>query len=188
MTRRLGMVLIAASTVGMLLASASESQAWGRRHRGNGSCGSWGGNGSGGSFGGLFSRARNGSHGGWGSNGGCGSHGGWGSNGGHGSHGGMYANGGGSHGGAYGQPVEVHAAGGQDGEVRFYGDRLESTPAPAPIVEDQNGSADGVTERPDSGTERQPAPEPPAAPAPLEPNPQDQSPPPPGGADAGAST
>jgi hypothetical protein len=168
MTRRIGLTLIALAAVGVTLASATESQAWGRRHRGNGSCGSWGGNGSnGGSFGGLFSRWRNGSHGGWGSNGGrgshggwghhngCGSHGGWGSNGGHGSHGG-------SHGGQghveYGTPSEARPADRPEGDVRYYGERLDSTsptPAPAPIMEDPNRA----------GTDQETV-EPPSVPAP----------------------
>ena len=175
MTRQLGFTLIALAAVGVTLASATESQAWGRRNRGNGSCGSWGGNG--GSAGGLFSRWRNGSQGGWGSNGGrgshggwghngCGSHGGWGSNGGHGSHGGY------SHGGQvhveYGTPSEVRASRGPEGDVRYYGERLESTPtmpAPEPVMEDPNRTDGAASQRLDAGADRD-ATEPPNVPAP----------------------
>jgi hypothetical protein len=154
MSRRIGMVLIAMGALAVTFASASESEALGRRNRGNGSCGSWGGNGSWGSngshgsFGGRFARWRNGSHGSWGSNGGCGSHGGWGSNGSHGSHGGS-GNGGATSNGAeagsayYGAPTDVRAATSeQQHEVR-YGETTESTPAaaaPPATVEGQDRS------------------------------------------------
>jgi hypothetical protein len=143
MTRWIGTVLIAIGAVTVTLAIATESEAWGRR--GGGSCGSHGGwsnggsRGGGGSFGGLFSRWRNGR-----SNGSCGSHGGWYDNG-HGSHGGRhYSNGCGSHGGAYyGESVGVRSADGTPGEVRYYGDRVDSTApmaAPAPIMENEGGA------------------------------------------------
>jgi hypothetical protein len=140
MTRWIGTLLIAIGALSVSLADATESQARGRRGCGsNGGGGSWGNGGSrggGGSFGGLFSRSRNGSHGGWGSNGGCGSHGGWGSNGGR-----FHSNGCGSHGGAYhGEAVEVHSGYRGDGEVRYYGERVESTApmaAPAPVMENE---------------------------------------------------
>jgi hypothetical protein len=151
MTRWIGTVLIAIGAVSVTLASANQSEAWGRR--GGGSCGShggWGNGGSrggGGSFGGLFSRWRNG-----GSNGGGGSHGGWHDNG-CGSHGGRhYSNGCGSHGGTYhGESGEVRAAdSGVEGEVRYYGERVESaTPmaAPAPIMDNEEQGRDADANR-----------------------------------------
>jgi hypothetical protein len=141
MTRWIGTVLIAIGALSVTLASATESQAFGRRggcgsHGGGGSWGNGGSRGGGGSFGGLFSRWRNGSHGGRGSHGGCGSNGGWGSNGGH-----YHSNGCGSHGGTYhGEAVEVQSASRGNGEVRYYGERVESTApiaAPAPIMENE---------------------------------------------------
>jgi hypothetical protein len=134
MTRWIGTLLIAIGALSATLASATESQAWGRRGCGsNGGGGSWGNGGSrggGGSFGGLFSRSRNGSHGR------CGSHGGWGSNGGR-----HHSNGCGSHGGGYhGEAVEVHSAYGGEGEVRYYGERVDSVApmaAPAPVMENE---------------------------------------------------
>jgi hypothetical protein len=152
MTRWIGTLLIAIGALSVSLASATESQAWGRR-----GCGS---NGGGGSWGNGGSRGGGGSFGGGGSNGGCGSHGGWGSNGGH-YH--SHSNGCGSHGGAYhGDAVEVHSGYRGDGEVRYYGERVESTApmaAPAPVIE--NESQDSNAQQDSSRIE---APAPPADP------------------------
>jgi hypothetical protein len=148
MTHRLGFGFVAIATLGLMLASASDANAF-FGGRNGGSCGSHGGygsnggngsHGSEGSRGGFFSRLR-----GRGSNG---SNGGYGSNGGHGSCG--------SHGGNGGYHENGHHDGdhGDDGDHKENGDGNEAGYRGQPQQRDLNESRRQLTRRQDARYEQ----------------------------------